>query len=188
MSWARCRGLSGGLSRRGACGSGEPERLIHFWCGGRSTVPRPADHTPSGRLMPPSVRGVCLISSSCLESLTAATGSNLAGRRLQECALRTVLSHRAPRGRRWPFGATPSIMRFQMVRFSQINCVSSDTGRRDTGLSLWPGPSPCTARPRGGGRRPKAGRWGSFEGWSCATPPCEERGAKHDATSTSSRR
>lgn len=30
-----------------------------------------------------------------------------------------------------------------------------------------------------------AGWWGSFEGWHKATPPCEERGAKHGATSTS---
>ena len=34
----------------------------------------------------------------------------------------------------------------------------------------------------GGGRRPGGG--GPFEGWPCATPPCEERGAEHDATST----
>ena len=38
------------------------------------------------------------------------------------------------------------------------------TGQRDTRLSLWPGLSPCTARPRGGGRRPKAGRWGRLRG------------------------
>ena len=39
--------------------------------------------------------------------------------------------------------------------------------------------------PRGGGRRRGApGGGGPFEGWPCATPPCEERGAEHDATST----
>ena len=67
-----------------------PNNRLLFLCGSRAAGPRPADHTPFGRLMPPCVRGVCLISSSCSGSLTAATGSNLASRRLQECALRTV--------------------------------------------------------------------------------------------------
>ena len=135
----------------------------------------------------PVGRGVCLISSSCPGSVTAATGLELAGRRLQECALRTVLSHRAPRGRRWPCEATPSIMYFQKVRSSQISRASPYTGRRDTGLSLWPGLSPCTARPPRGREEAEGRAVGVFEGW-CATPPCEERGVKHDATSTSSRR
>jgi len=47
------------------------------------------------------------------------------------------------------------------------------------------GLSPRTARPpRGREEARSAGRWGSFEGWRRATPPCEERGAQHDATST----
>ena len=38
--------------------------------------------------------------------------------------------------------------------------------------------SPRTARPpRGREEARSAGRWGSFEGWPCAIPPCEERGA-----------
>ncbi len=38
--------------------------------------------------------------------------------------------------------------------------------------------SPLTARPpRGREEARSAGRWGSFEGWRTATPPCEERGA-----------
>ena len=39
--------------------------------------------------------------------------------------------------------------------------------------------------PEGREEARSAGRWGPFEGWPCATPPCEERGAQHDATSTS---
>ena len=31
--------------------------------------------------------------------------------------------------------------------------------------------------PRGREEARSAGRWGSFEGWPCAIPPCEERGA-----------
>ncbi|GEM_PF-5277279 len=122
----------------------------------------------------PRGRGVCLIPSSCPGTLTAATGSELAGRRLQGCALRTVLSHRAPRGRRWPCGATPSI--------TSVSDGSIWFGRLFLPIH---GLSPRTARPpRGREEARSAGRWGSFEGWPCATPPCEERGAKHDATST----
>jgi len=116
----------------------------------------------------PRGRGVCLISSSCPGPLTAATGSKLAGRRLQGCALRTVLSHRAPRGRQWPCGATPSIYGCHAegsIWFSQLCVLIHDL-------------SPCTARPpRGREEARSAGRWGSFEGWRKTTPPCEERGA-----------
>jgi len=110
-----------------------------------------------------------------LGSLTAAAGSKLTGRRLQGCALRTVLSHRAPRGRQWPCGATPSIASVSdgSIRFGQLFLPIH-------------GLSPCTARPpRGREEARSAGWWGSFEGWRRATPPCEERGAKHDVTSTS---
>ncbi len=108
-------------------------------------------------------------------SLTAAAGSKLTGRRLLGCALRTVLSHRAPRGRQWPCGATPSIASVSdgSIRFGQLFLPIH-------------GLSPCTARPlRGREEARSAGWWGSFEGWRRAPPPCEERGAKHDVTSTS---
>ena len=72
-------------------------------------------------------------------------------------------------------GATPSITSVSdgSIRFGQLFLPIH-------------GLSPCTARPlRGREEARSAGWWGSFEGWRRATPPCEERGAKHDVTSTS---
>jgi len=104
---------------------------------------------PNRQITLPSGRGVCLFSSSCLGSLTAAAGSELAGRRLQGCALRTVLSHRAPRGRRWPCGATPSSM--SVFRwFDPVRSV----------VSPHPRPIATDCPPpegAGGGRRPGGG-------------------------------
>ena len=122
---------------------------------------------PNRQTTLPSGRGVCLISSSCPGSLTAATGSDLAGRRLQQCALRTVLRHRAPRGRQWPCGATPSIYGCH----AGLDLVQS---------VVCPHPRPIAMHcppPRGREEARSAGRWGSFEGWPCAIPPCEEHGA-----------
>ena len=150
-------------------------------CGSRSAGPRPADHTPFGRLKPPSVRGVCLISSSCPGSLTAATGSNLASRRLQECALRTVLSHHAPRGRRWPCGATASILlrAFQIARSGPVGCFFLSTAYRPVLPAPWGGREEARS----------AGWWGSrLRGGT--RPPLRARSAvpQHGATSTFSRR
>ena len=51
------------------------------------------------------------------------------------------------------------------IRFSQLFLLLYDL-------------SPCTTRPpRGREEARSAGRWGSVEGWPCAIPPCEERGA-----------
>ena len=124
---------------------------------------------PNRQTTLPSGRGVCLISSSCPGSLTAATGSDLAGRRLQQCALRTVPAAPCSAREAVALGATPSITSVtQRDRSSSFGCISPSTTYR---LAL---PAP----PRGGGRRRGApGGGGSFEGWPCVTPPCEERGA-----------
>ncbi|HOB43275.1 MAG TPA: hypothetical protein PKH75_08820 [Bacillota bacterium] len=60
-----------------------------------------------------------------------------------------------------------------MVRSGPVSWFSPSTTYR-----------PALPAPEGREEARSAGRWGSFEGWLCATPPCEERGAQHDATST----
>jgi len=144
------------------------QKINPFLAGAGRRDPRPADHTPSRSWRLPDL--------FFLSGHSDGRG-RLGTRRPPPvgCALRTVLSHRAPRGRRWPCGATPSI-----TSVSDGSIWSSQLFLPIHSLS------PCTARPpRGREEARSAGWWGSFEGWPCATPPCEERGAQHDATSTS---
>jgi len=147
-----------------------------------STIPPACDSLdrdglrgPNRQTTLPSGRGVCLISSSCPGSLTAATGSDLAGRRLQQCALRTVL--RA--GGSGPAGPPPLVMDVTpRARSGSASCVSSSTTYR-----------PALPAPRGGGRRRETpGGGGRLRGG--LAPPLRARSAvpQHGATSTSSRR
>jgi hypothetical protein len=131
-----CRSAGSGVSLRSegpasVCGAKDPS----IWYRGCRWGPRPADHTPSRSWRLPDLFFPYGISD----------GRDRLGTRRPPpagCALRTVLSHRAPRGRRWPCGATPSI-------------TSASDGLIRSGQLVIPihGLSPCTARPRGAERR-----------------------------------
>ncbi len=78
-------------------------------------------------------------------ALTAATGSELAGRRLQGCALRTCYRTVLRVGGGDPAGPPPLLRVFQMVQSSSVSCFSPSTAYR-----------PALPAPRGGGRRREA--------------------------------
>ncbi len=121
MRYAECRrDLSVRLPLQGACSSSKPEPRIFLWRGSRSAGILTGRPHSLGRLRPPSARGVCLISSSCRGTLTTATDSALTGRRLQVCALRTVL--RAEGGS--PEGPPPLLRAYQIARSGPVSFFS----------------------------------------------------------------
>ena len=159
-----CRSAGSGVSLRSegpasVCGAKDPS----IWYRGCRWGPRPADHTPSRSWRLPDLFFPYGISD----------GRDRLGTRRPPpagCALRTVLSHRAPRGRRWPCGATPSITSVSdgSIRFGQM--FSPSTAYR-----------PALPAPRGGGRRRGApGGGGRLRGG--AGPPLRARSVVRSTT------
>ena len=191
-----CRSAGSGVSLRS-----ERTASVHdakdpsfFGYRGCRRGPRPADHTPSRSWRLPDL--FFLSGHSDGRDRLGTRRPPLAG-----CALRTVLRV----GGGGPVGPPPLLRMFQMVRSGPVSWFSPSTAYRPA----LPAPEGAERRSiRNGVRAPSgaecdcrndrsmntegvseearsAGWWGSFEGWPCATPPCEERGAQHDATSTS---
>ena len=161
--WCRSAGSGVSAGSEGPASVHDAKDPSFFGYRGCRRGPRPADHTPSRSWRLPDL--------FFLSGHSDGRG-RLGTRRPPPvgCALRTVLSHRAPRGRRWPCGATPSITSVSGGSIGSVGCFSPSTAYR---LAL--------PAPRGGGRRREApGGGGRLRGG--ARPPLRARSVVRSTT------